>query len=290
MKNIRFILLYFIILSITGQEALAAAADTLEIHSAAMNKTLKAVVITPQDYQKSKKNYPVVYLLHGGSGNYKNWTQQTPDKTLVSRMADLFDVIIVTPDGGASSYYFDSPLLKDSQYETFISKEVREKVDDNYRTIRAREGRVITGLSMGGHGAVYIATKHPDLYCAAGSMSGVMNINPATWKVTPDFAKIRIENFKKMIGERNESGPFYPGFNLITMTEQIKSAGLHLILDCGVDDFLIEPNRQMHTLLTANGTPHDYIERPGKHDWGYWENALPYHLLFFQKVLQTKKQ
>ncbi len=288
MKNCAFILLVFVGL-VFGQKTQAATTDTLAIHSLAMNKTLKAVVITPQGYQHSQKNYPVVYLLHGGSGNYKNWTELTPDKSLVARMSDLFDVIIVMPDGGPSSYYFDSPLLKESQYETFISKEVREKVDKEYRSIKTREGRVITGLSMGGHGAVYIATKHPDLYCAAGSMSGVMNINPSTWKVPADFAKIRIENFKKMIGEREESGPFYPGFNLITMTEQIKAANLHLIFDCGVDDFLIEPNREMHKLLMANGTPHDYTERPGKHDWPYWENALPYHFLFFQKVLQAKK-
>ncbi|MDR6562406.1 MULTISPECIES: alpha/beta hydrolase family protein [unclassified Arcicella] len=289
MKNAVIILLVFAC-TFFAQKVQAAVTDTLAIQSLAMNKTLKAVVITPQSYQSSKKNYPVVYLLHGGSGNYKNWTELTPDKSLVARMADLFDVIIVMPDGGTSSYYFDSPLLRDSQYETFISKEVREKVDKDYRTIKTREGRAITGLSMGGHGAVYIATKHPDLYCAAGSMSGVLNINPSTWKVTPDFAKIRIDNFKKMIGEREESGPFYPGFNLITMTEQIKAAKLHLIFDCGVDDFLIEPNREMHKLLTANGTPHDYTERPGKHEWPYWENALPYHLLFFQKVLQAKKQ
>ena len=93
-----------------------------------------------------------------------------------------------------------------------------------------------------------------------------------------------------MIGEREESGPYYPDFNLITMTEQIKAAKLALIIDCGVDDFLIEPNREMHRLLTANGTPHDYTERPGKHEWSYWENALPYHMMFFQKVLQAKKQ
>ncbi|MCP9762647.1 alpha/beta hydrolase [Lacihabitans soyangensis] len=289
MKNSLFLFLAFTS-AIIGHGASAAGIDTLEINSQAMNKVLKAVVITPKSYKKSKKNYPVVYLLHGGSGNYKNWTQLTPDKTLVSRLADTYDVIIVTPDGGTSSYYFDSPLLKESQYETFISKELREKVEGNYRTIQAREGRVITGLSMGGHGAVYIATKHPELYCAAGSMSGVLNMDPSTWKVTPDFAKIRIENFKKMIGEREESGPFYPGFNLITMTEQIKAAKLALIIDCGVDDFLIEPNREMHRLLTANGTPHDYTERPGKHEWLYWENALPYHMMFFQKVLQAHKQ
>ncbi|HAS58394.1 MAG TPA: esterase, partial [Algoriphagus sp.] len=54
---------------------------------------------------------------------------------------------------------------------------------------------------------------------------------------------------------------------------------------CGVDDFLIDTNRQMHALLLENGTPHEYIERPGAHTWKYWTEALPVHMLFFDKYL-----
>src|SRR5678815_745252 len=98
-------------------------------------------------------------------------------------LADQYNIIIVTPEGGRTSYYFDSSLDKESQFETFISKEVVEKIDSTYRTVKDRNGRIIAGLSMGGHGAMFIAARHPDLYCAAGSMSGVMNINTATWNV-----------------------------------------------------------------------------------------------------------
>jgi enterochelin esterase-like enzyme len=50
---------------------------------------------------------------------------------------------------------------------------------------------------------------------------------------------------------------------------------------------MIMPNRELHQLLLANGTPHDYIERPGKHEWPYWENAVAYQFLFFQKVFKA---
>ncbi|MDQ3292632.1 MAG: esterase family protein [Bacteroidota bacterium] len=263
----------------------AAKVDTLEITSKVMQKNIRAAVVLPASYKKVKKLFPVLYLLHGGTGNYRDWLTKTPDKTLLHRLADQYNLIIVTPDGGPTSYYFDSPLDKTSQYETFISKELVEKIDGSYRTVRERKGRIIAGLSMGGHGAIYIATKHPELYCAAGSMSGVMNINTATWKVPAEFAQSRKQNFARLLGPPQDTLNPYSTYIAVGMTDQIKASGLKLVFDCGVDDFLIEPNRDLHRRLMANHTPHDYTERPGGHTWQYWENALPYQLIFFQKVL-----
>ena len=70
------------------------------------------------------------------------------------------------------------------------------------------------------------------------------------------------------------------------MTDKMYTNGLPLIIDCGVDDFLIEINREVHRRLVYNHTPHDYTERPGAHTWEYWQNALPYHVQFFQQVLE----
>ncbi|MDQ3292113.1 MAG: esterase family protein, partial [Bacteroidota bacterium] len=145
-----------------ANQAIAAKVDTIEVASQVMQRKIKAAVVVPASYKKSKKPLPVLYLLHGGTGKYSDWLSKTPDKTLMHRMADTYNLIIVTPDGGPSSYYFDSPLDKNSQYETFISKELIKRIDDSYRTVKDKKGRLIAGLSMGGHGAFYIATKHPD--------------------------------------------------------------------------------------------------------------------------------
>ena len=56
-----------------------ASVDTINIYSASMFKNVKCVVITPSDYNKSNKNYPVVYLLHGYSGNYSDWVKKDAD-------------------------------------------------------------------------------------------------------------------------------------------------------------------------------------------------------------------
>ncbi|MEZ0484936.1 alpha/beta hydrolase [Fibrella aquatica] len=268
--------------------AFSAKVDTLDVPSAAMNRTLRAAVVLPDRYKKAKKQpFAVLYLLHGGSGGFRDWLTKTPDKTLLHRLADQYNLIIVTPEGDPSSYYFDSPLVKTSQFETFIAKELIEKIDNTYRTIRAKEGRVIAGLSMGGHGALYISSRHPDLYAAAGSMSGVMNINTATWKVPADFAKLRRENLAKLLGPAQDGDTPYPGYTMVTLANQLKANKLPLILDTGVDDFLIDTNRDLHRQLLANQTPHDYTERPGAHTWDYWQNALPYQVLFFSKILAS---
>lgn len=271
----------------------AAKVDTLDVPSASMNRTLRAAVVLPERYVKAKKRdttpYPVLYLLHGGTGSFRDWLTKLADKTLLHRLADQYNLIIVTPDGDPTSYYFDSPLVKTSQFETFISKELIDRIDNTYRTIRDRKGRVIAGLSMGGHGAMFISSRHPDLYSAAGSMSGVMNINTATWKVPADFAKSRSENFAKLLGPPKEGDAPYPGYTMVTLADQLKKNGLPLIFDIGVDDFLIVGNRDLHQQLMANKTPHDYTERPGAHTWEYWENALPYQVLFFSKILKTNQ-
>lgn len=283
----RISLLVFMTVFFVNAELRAAKVDTLEVQSTVMQKKIKIVVAVPDAYRKSRSSYPVLYLLHGGSGSYKDWLSKTPDKSIVKNMADQYNLIIVMPDAGPVSYYFDSPRDKSSQYETFITKEVIAAVDNRYRTLEKREGRVIAGLSMGGHGALFLSTRHPDLYCAAGSMSGVMNINTSTWKVPNDFRKLRRERFEQLLGEPKDTLNPYPGYTLVTMTDDVKKSGLKIIFDCGVDDFLIEPNRDFHHKLLQNGTPHDYIERPGGHTWEYWQNALPYQMIFFVEVLKS---
>jgi S-formylglutathione hydrolase FrmB len=261
-----------------------AKVDTLNIFSAAMNKTLKTAVVLPDAYGSSQKTFPVVYLLHGGQGTFSDWLTKMPDKLLLHKLADQYGVIIVTPEGSINGYYFDSNLDKSNRFETFVTQEVLQKVDASYRTIKDRKGRIIAGLSMGGFGAMRLAALHPDLYCAAGSMSGVMNLNTATWHVPAEFAKLRDKNFVRLLGPPTDPAKPYVEFSIVGMTDRLKANDVKLIFDCGADDIMIEPNRELHRLLTENGTPHDYIERPGKHEWPYWGNALPYQFLFFQKV------
>ena len=152
--------------------------------------------------------------------------------------------------------------------------------------MRSNKGRVITGLSMGGHGALYLSTRHPELYCAAGSMSGALDLNTDNWRIPPEFSQRIKSGWVQLLGtDTTSAGPYFTN-SVVNMADKMKTNHLKLIIDCGVDDFLIETNRELHRRLVYNKTPHDYIERPGGHTWEYWQNALPYHVHFFHQVLK----
>lgn len=264
--------------------ALAARVDTLEVPSAVMQKTYKAAVVLPASYATNQAVYPVMYLLHGGYGHFSDWLLKLPNKTLVQSLADQHNIIIVMPEGEIFSYYLDSKVNKASQFETHVSKEVIEKIDKTYRTIKDRKGRAITGLSMGGYGSLYLSNRHPDLFCAAGSMSGALNPDMWAWNLTPErFTGIK-KAFEGILGPIETNAQAYADASVINMADKMKTNNISLIFDCGVDDFLIGANRELHQRLVFNKTPHDYTERPGAHTWEYWQNSLPYHVLFFKKV------
>jgi S-formylglutathione hydrolase FrmB len=258
--------------------------DTIEVFSKAMNKSLKAAVVKPEGYSENNKSYPTVYLLHGGSGSFSDWHKKTTEPNLLPKLANQYEVIIVTPGVGPSSYYYDSPVLDSVKYETYFIEELIPFIDKNYRTINDRNSRAITGLSMGGHGSLMLSAKHPELFIAAGSMSGVMNIDTRMWKVGDEFRNLRLSGQKAMLGEINYDSPFTE-YTVVGLVGKMKDNGIFLIIDCGVDDFLLETNRQIHQLLLQNQTPHEYTERPGAHTWQYWTEALPFHLLFINRVL-----
>lgn len=265
----------------------AARVDSLDIASAGMKKTYKAAVVIPAGYEKNKDTYPVLYLLHGGFGHYRDWIDKTTDKNLLHRLADQYNIIIVLPEGEVFSYYIDSPVDKGSQFESYIIKDVIVKIDNTYRTNRSSKGRAISGLSMGGYGALYLSARHPDMFGAAGSMSGALNPDMLAWKLPPEMAANIKKAFAAIMGPIESVD--YSLYSVVNMTETIKKNGTKLIFDCGVDDFLIEPNREMHRRLVFNQMPHEYSERPGGHSWEYWEKSLPHHILFFSDVFKANK-
>ena len=282
MKNLLLIWLFLIPVIAFSQ----AKVDTISVYSPSMKKNLKAAVTFPSSYSAGNQRFPVLYLLHGGSGAFNDWHQKVTEKGLVNKMAEEYNLIIVTPGVGPASYYYDSPIMDSVNYETYITAELIPHIDKTYRTLAKKESRAISGLSMGGHGAITLSAKHPELFVTAGSMSGVMNIDTRMWKVGDDFRKIRLEGQKAMLGAINYDAPTFNPYTAVGLVDKIKENKLALIIDCGVDDFLIETNRQMHQLLVANGIAHEYIERPGAHTWQYWTEALPVHLFFMNKYLQ----
>ena len=254
--------------------SVAGIVDTISIYSYKMHKNISCVIIRPNSYKKKIIHFPVVYLLHGFDGSYNNWIKQVPE---INEYADRYQSIIVCPDGATDSWYFDSPVDTAYRYETYIALEVVHYIDQNYRTIADRKHRAICGLSMGGHGALFLALRHPDTFGAAGSMSGGVDLSQSKNL----FALI------KRIGDTTVNAREWHDLTIINLIEHFTNTSVKIIFDCGNKDFFIDGNRMLHRKMSELNIPHDFIERPGEHSWEYWKNALPYHLLFFRRFFDS---
>ncbi|RYY34719.1 MAG: esterase family protein [Sphingobacteriaceae bacterium] len=250
----------------------ASTVDTALTFSAAMKKSIKAVVIKPDGYSDAQK-YPVVYLLHGYGGHQDDWIKTAP---IIKALSDQYKFIIVCPDGNVSSWYFDSPVDPAWKYETYVSTELVHYIDKHYATISNRSGRAITGLSMGGHGALYLAFKHQDVFGAAGSMSGGVDIRPfpLNW------------NIADRLGKYSDNQQRWDSNTVTNLTHLLTPNSLQLIIDCGTDDFFYNVNKILHKKLSDMNIQHDFISRPGGHTWQYWANAVQYQSLFFNNFFK----
>lgn len=253
----------------------AGYVDTVRIYSPSMKKSISASVVVPDSYRNSSNQYPVVYLLHGYSGNYRDWVKLVPQLTTY---VDQFKCIVVCPDGGYSSWYWDSPLDSNFRYETHIVAEVVPFIDSAYRTVKDRKGRAITGLSMGGHGGLFLGWRHSNLFGACGSMSGGVDINSSRSKF--DIAK--------RIGDSSAYPTRWEEYSVKAVVKKPSEFPLKIIIDCGTEDFFYDINKALHQQLLQLKVKHEYIERPGGHTWQYWANAVPYQLLFFQRFFNQQ--
>jgi S-formylglutathione hydrolase FrmB len=248
--------------------------DTINIPSKVMKKEFRCVVVKPNAYKKKKNRFPVVYLLHGYSGEFSNWIKKMP---ALKEEVDKLQLIIVCPEGGYSSWYFDSPVDSSTRYETYVAVEVPEFIDAHYRTVNSRKARAITGLSMGGHGAFFLAFRHADFFGACGSMSGLTDLNDTRQKY--DLAK--------RIGDTVKFANNWKNYSVINVVETRPADSLAIIFDCGVDDPFYGGNKKMHEKMVRLKIPHDYTERAGGHNWPYWINSVQYQLLFFRKYFDV---
>ncbi|MGL5937381.1 MAG: alpha/beta hydrolase [Phocaeicola sp.] len=246
----------------------AAKVDTLQVHSLSMNREVTVLTITPNKALQGEK-CPVIYLLHGYGGDAFTWLGM---KKNLPEIADKEGIIFVCPDG-ENSWYWDSPLCPNSRYETFISSELLSYIDKKLPTIADRRGRAITGLSMGGHGGLWLSFRHTNLFGAAGSTSGGVDIRPfpTSW------------GMDKLLGKFEESSLAWESHTVINQVDQLHRGELALIIDCGLDDFFLDVNKALHKKLVEKGISHDFILRPGGHNSKYWRNSIDYQILFFKK-------
>lgn len=277
MKLRLFAILFAVLLTgfVASTNAQTAQVDTINVPATYIESPMRCSIILPEKYleEGDSTHYPVVYLIHGYGGDYSSWLKLTEPQ--LDSLATEYNMIFVCPDG-RDSWYWDSPVVPELQMESFITKELVPYIDKTYRTIPVAEKRAITGFSMGGHGSLWLAMRHPDLFKSCGSMSGGVNINKPKWAKSWKMAT--------RIGTQEEYPQRWVDYTVITLVPNLNPGELNIVVDCGVDDFFIGVNRELHEELLKYNIPHDYTERPGRHTHPYWRNSLRHHLLYFHEI------
>lgn len=247
----RIVTLFLAVFGLAVGDALAAY-TTVNVPSAAMSKSVRVSICLPGDYATAtSKTYPVAYLTHG-SGN--DDTTYAGDLS-ISEYARTNGVIVVCPYGG-NNWWMDSPRDASIKYETFVASELVPYVDANYRTKANRANRLIAGHSMGGHGAGLIGFRHKDLFSTVGIVMGGVDL-------TQDRSRA---DLVRLLGAYDDYSADWTARSVVTEAAQLADGdfGGRIFVQIGASDPLfLQPNRDLHALLTNNGVNHFYNEVNG---------------------------
>jgi putative tributyrin esterase len=292
--------------------------ERTKIKSEALGVEKDLIVYLPAGYDPSgEKRYPVFYYLHGLAGNETNWLEYGK----IDRTADALGLqaIIVMPDGD-NGFYADgkapvdyAACVKDGSglldprapkaktcvrapnYETYMTRDLIAHIDRTYKTLATREGRAIAGLSMGGFGALTLAMRHPDLYAAAASHSGV---NALLYEGPAPYQKGKVQLVTDVKNWGARIGPFgawvrgifgselahWQAHDPVALVGTLGPAAPKLYLDCGTaDEFALQNHAAyLHDLLLEKKIDHEYYAGPGRHDFQFWAARLPKSLAFLR--------
>jgi putative tributyrin esterase len=253
--------------------------ETVRFQSKLVNAALPYNVVLPTDYDTSRTTrYPVLYLLHGLTGHYSDWVSRTN----VADYASEYRMILVMPEGN-DGWYTDSATVATDKYESYILQELMPDVQQRYRTIEARYGRAIAGLSMGGYGAIKFGLKSPQIFVFAASMSGAFGVTRFEEKDVPALWRPSLGLFGPVGSDTRRANDLFEIVGKLS-PERIQFLPF-FYFDCGTEDVpLIYPyNHELATLMFQKKIPYEYRELPGDHSWGYWDRQV-------QEILRIASQ
>jgi enterochelin esterase-like enzyme len=256
------------LISVGVATAQASVIVTREFDSRALARKWSYTVYLPDGYDNATLRYPVFYLLHGNNQNMNAWSvsgriQQTADQLIAS--GQIPPTIIVMPDAG-STWYVDR---KENMESAFI-QDLLPDVEANFRTVAARSGRVIGGLSMGGYGSLRFAFKYPEKFAAAALLS------PAIYEPEPpeNSGARRVGVF----GAPNYDAAIWQQYNYPVLWEGYlaKQQPVPLYIVSGDDDdFMIEADAtKLYSLLRKHRQPAELRIVDGAHTWPVWEATI----------------
>jgi S-formylglutathione hydrolase FrmB len=273
-----------------GTEKLSPRLQELTFRTSTLAAPTKVCILLPAGYAtRSKRRYPVLYLLHGASGDQTSWTRAGQGEA--ERLTEDLPLIVVMPAGGRGGFYtnwFNNGAGGPPRWEDWHIERLIPYVDAHYRTRATRAERAIAGLSMGGFGTFSYAARHPDLFTAALSLSGA---------VDPGLAPGVIDAISTSDGGQPGSlwGPWetdqvrWRAHNPLDLAENLRGLALWLRtgngqpggplgggpnvdgIEAGVEVMAKNVDQRLRQLHIRHVFD-DY--GPGHHTWPYWNRGL----------------
>ncbi len=242
----------------------------LDVHfwGETLGRECSMIVVLPDRKHPPRRNLPVLYQLHGLTDDESAWMRATA----IERHIRELPLVLVLPDGGRG-FYTDSP--NGDAWETHFVKDVVGFVERFFPVRRERGGRAIGGASMGGYGAMKIALRRPGMFASVAAFAGAYEFGHTLRHDTPEFRRI--------LGDRMAGGPD----DLFSVADRCPPRKAPAILmNCGVDDNLLDSSRMLHRHLRKRGIRHAYREGPGEHHSATWDRLLPAAVAFHWKHLR----
>ena len=281
----RITILMFALFGITIVASAQSRIEHFTLKSKVLGVEKNYSVYLPDGYDKSNENYPILYLLHGAWGTNLSWVRSEGKRGgNLQAIADTEiaagrckKMIVVTPDargegkrnGGKNMGYFN---VENWSYEDFFFSEFIPHIEKKFRVLGTKEGRAIAGLSMGGGGSFAYAQRHPDMFNAAYSTSGLLD-----------------HRYRPTKADSYESIGWYWSVAVTSPVEYLRNASaeqveklrtIRWMLDCGDDDGIISTNLDFFVEMKREKIPVEFRVRDGKHDWVFWRESLPEILKF----------
>ena len=270
----------FVLLLLLGVSAQAGRIITDSVESKVLGEKVLYNIYLPNGFDRNSKLYPVVYLLHGLSDDYRAWRdkgrmQDVADELIES--GEACEMIIVMPNAGGPDTrntwngYFNMPGWN---YEDFFFQEFLPQVEKKYRGVGDKGHRAVMGLSMGGGGSTVYCQRHPDMFSSCYAMSA--------W----------LDNQNNNVGVGQEKDKRYyvseavkehSALRFVEQADEETKKQLRTVkwfFDCGDDDFLFDQSVRLHQLMRNNRIKDELRVRNGVHNWEYWHLALRMALPF----------
>ncbi len=217
---------------------------------------------------------PLAILLHGSYGSHWAWSAKAGAHRTALRLIEqgaVSPLVVAMPSDGLAGFTTAYMAHDDVDFESWILDEVLACAEKIVPSVTAKSKLFISGLSMGGFGAMHLGCKNPARFAAISAHSSVtdLSMRQPLGPQSPEVHRLRAD----------------PTLSVAYWARRHRDLLPPLRFDCGTEDYVLPENRQLHAELESEGIAHTYQEFPGGHTWAYWENHIEDTLRFFGKAM-----